>query len=65
MSLKEIRKDVDVIIHEIGQMILETPTGPMRNQLCDANIHLQEAIRNIVAVEFDRVLEKPDVAEIN
>lgn len=64
MNYKATRKVIDLCITEIGQMILEVPTGDMRNQLCDANIHLHEAARNLLAVECGKVLEKEIVPEI-
>jgi hypothetical protein len=65
MDFKAVRKVIDLCINEIGPLILTTPTGDMRNQLCDANIHLHEAARNLLAVECGKVLEKEIVPEIN
>lgn len=42
--LKVIAAGIELFRNELEYQIAATPTGPRRNRLCDANIHIGEAL---------------------
>lgn len=48
-----LARQLDSLITEMDLQISATPTGERRNELCDANIHLREALRLVVEGKHD------------
>ena len=42
-DLSSTRIETQRALVTLGDLIMRTPTGPVRNALCDANIHLMAA----------------------